>query len=118
MSCTALSTYLSLLPYYHNESKSDIQDHFIENLKEYDDSKIEIWKPFTTAIPNFTKSDIPEMLKDTKEIPMRHLILSVFNSRKLGRNPEHKWIYLAITLFALILLGVGIDSWYLLIQEM
>ena len=38
------------------------------------------------------KSDIPEMLKDTKDIPMRHLILSVFNSRKLGRNPEHEWI--------------------------
>ena len=54
------------------------------------------------------KSDIPEMLKDTKKIPMRHLILSVFNSRKLGRNPEHKWIYLAITLSALILLGLGL----------
>ena len=105
MSCTALSTYLTLLPYYHNESKSDIQDHFIENLKECDGSKIEILKPFTTAISDFTKNDIPEMLKDTKEIPMRHLILSVFNSRKLGRNPEHKWIYLAITLSALILLG-------------
>ena len=33
MSCTALSTYLTLLPYYHNESKSDIQDHFIEILR-------------------------------------------------------------------------------------
>ena len=42
------------------------------------------------------------MLKDTKEIPMRHLILSVFNSRKLCRNPEHKCIYLAITLSALL----------------
>ena len=94
------------MPYYHNESKSDIQDHFIENPKEYDGSKIEIWKPFTTAIPIFTKSDIPEMLKDTKENPMRHLILSVFNSRKLGRNPEPKWIYLIITLSALILLGL------------
>ena len=59
MSCTALSTNLTLLPYYHNEGKSDIQDHFIENLKEYDGSKIEIGKPLTTAITNFTKSDIP-----------------------------------------------------------
>ena len=65
MSFTALSTYLTLLPYYHNESKSDIQDHFIENLKEYYASKVEIWKPFTTAIHNFTKSDISEMPKDT-----------------------------------------------------
>ena len=39
---------------------------------------------------------------------MRHLILSVFNSRKSGRNPEHTWIYLAITLSALILLGLGL----------
>ena len=31
MSCGASSSYLALLPYYHNE-KSDIQDHFIEKL--------------------------------------------------------------------------------------
>ena len=65
MSCAASISYLTLLP-YHNESKSDIQDHFIEKLKNYNGSQIQIWKPFISAILNFTKSYIPEMLKDTK----------------------------------------------------
>ena len=55
ISCAASSSYLTLLPYYHNESKSDIQDHFIEELKNYNGSQIQIWKPFISAIPNFTK---------------------------------------------------------------
>ena len=57
-------------------------------------------------IPNFTKSDIPEMLNDTKEISMRHLIMTSFNSRKSGRHPGHEWIFIAvIVISALTLLG-------------
>ena len=55
MSCAASSSYLTLLPHYHNESKSDIQDHFNEKLKNYNGSQIQIWKPFISAIPNFKK---------------------------------------------------------------
>ena len=87
MSCDASSSYLTLLLYYHNESKSDIQDHFIKKLKNYNDSQIQIWKPFISAISNLTKSDIPELLKDSKEISMRHLIVTIFNSRRSGRHP-------------------------------
>ena len=61
-------------------------NHFIEKLN-CNGSQIQILKPFILAIPNFTKSDIPEMLKDTKEIPMKHLIMTIFNSRKSGRHP-------------------------------
>ena len=96
MSCAASSIYLTLLPYYHNESKSDIQDHFIEKLKNYNGSQIQIWKSFISAIPNFTKSNIPEMLKDTKEIPVRQLIMPIFNSRKSGRHPGLERIFIAI----------------------
>ena len=32
MPCTATSSYLTLLPYYHDESKLNIQDQFIDNL--------------------------------------------------------------------------------------
>ena len=66
MSCAASSSYLTLLPYYQNESKSNIQDHFIDKLKNYNGSQIQIWKPLISVLPNFTKSDIPEMLKSTK----------------------------------------------------
>ena len=38
-------SYLTLLPYYHNESKYDIQ-LFIEKLENYNGYQIQIWKPF------------------------------------------------------------------------
>ena len=104
-----LQVVLTLLPYYHNESKSVIQDHFIEKLKNYNGSQIQIWKPFISAIPNFTKSYIPVMLKDTKEIPMRHLIMTIVNSRMSGRHPGVEWIFIAvIVISALTLLGLGL----------
>ena len=65
MSYTATSSYLTLLPYYHNESKANIQD-----LKSYNGSSLQIWEQFISNLPNFTKTDIPTVLKDTKEIHM------------------------------------------------
>ena len=55
MCCTATSSYLTLLPYYHNESKSNIQNQFIDHLKSYNGSYLQIWKLFISAIHNFTK---------------------------------------------------------------
>ena len=50
MSCTATSNYLTLLPYYHNESKLNIQDQFIDNLKFYNGSNLKTWKPFISTV--------------------------------------------------------------------
>ena len=64
MSCHATSDYLTLLPYYHKESKSDVSDQFINKLQSYDGSKFKIWEPFFKNQPYFTKTDIPPELKD------------------------------------------------------
>ena len=49
------------------------------------------------------------MLKDTKEIPTRHLIMTIFNSRKSDRQPGLEWIFIAIIVIsALTLLGLGL----------
>ena len=55
MSCTTTSSYLTLLAYYHNESTLNIQDQFIDNLKSYNRSNFQIWEPFISTIPNFTR---------------------------------------------------------------
>ena len=55
ISCAASSSYLTLLVYFHNESKSGIPGLFIEKLKNYSGSQIQICKLFISAIPNFTK---------------------------------------------------------------
>ena len=97
MSCTATGSFLTLLSYYHNESKWNIRDLFIDSLKSYNWSTIHIWNLFTSTMPNFTKTDIPAVLKDTKEIPMRHLILIAYKFRKSGQLSVPRWIYLATT---------------------
>ena len=81
---TATSSYLTLLLYYHNESKSNIEVHFIDNPKSYNGSRLQMWKACISTVPNFTKNDIPAVLKDTKEIPMRQLMLTAYKSRKSG----------------------------------
>ena len=92
MLCTTTSSCLTLLPYCHNESILNIQDQFIDNLKLYNESKLQIWKPFTSTVPNFTKTHIPALLKDTKEIPTRHLISSAYKSGKSGQLSVTRWI--------------------------
>ena len=114
MSCSATSSYLTLLPYYHNESKWVIQDQFIDDLKLHNGSYLQIWKPFLSTVLNFPppKTDIPAVLKDTKEIPMRHLILTAYNSRKSGQFSVPRWIYQMTMIPTLTILGVGIIAVY------
>ena len=72
MPCTAANSYLTLLPYYHNESKSNIQDQFPDNRKAYNGSDLQIWKPFTSTVPNFTKNryncSIERLQRDSHDI--------------------------------------------------
>ena len=90
----------------------NIQDQFIDNLISYNGSSLQIWKPLISTVPNFTKTDIPALLKDTKEIPMRHLILTAYKSRKSGQFSVQKWIYLITMIPALTMLGVEITAAY------
>ena len=63
-------------------------------------------------MPNFTKTDISAVLKDIKEILMRHLIFSAYKSRKSDQLSMPKWIYLATTTPTLTILGVGVFAVY------
>ena len=56
MSCASTSGYLTLLFYYHNENKLNIQDQFIDDLKSYKGSNLQIWKPFISTVPNFKET--------------------------------------------------------------
>ena len=68
MSCSATSSYLALLPYCHNKSKLNIQDQLKDNLKSYNESDLQIWKPVISSVPDFTKIYMSALLKDNKEI--------------------------------------------------
>ena len=59
-------------------------------------------------MPNFSKTDIPAVLKDTKDIPMRYLILTFYKSKRSGQFSVPRWIYLTAMIPTLTILGVGI----------
>ena len=63
-------------------------------------SNLQIRKPFILTVPYFTKTDIPAVPKGTKEIPMRHLILTAnkFRKKKTVQFSVPWWIYLATTI--------------------
>ena len=84
MPCTATNSYLTLLPYYHNESKSNIQDQFIGNLKSYNGSNLQIWKPFISTVCNFTKNRYSCSTKRHQRNSHETLILTAYKSRKSG----------------------------------
>ena len=108
MFCTAASNYLTLLPFYQNKSRSTFKISSLIIFKSQHGSNLQIWKPFISTVLNFTKTDIPAALQDSKEIPMRHLILNAYKSRKSCQLSVPKWIYLATTIPTLTILGVGI----------
>ena len=58
------------------------------------------------------KTDSPAVLKDIKDIPMIHSILTAYISRKSGQLSVTRWIYLATTMPTLTILGVGIIPVY------
>ena len=50
------------------------------------------------------------MLKDTKDIPISQLIITIFNSRMSGRHPAPEWIFsTVIVISALNLLALGLN---------
>ena len=115
MSSTATSSYLNLLPYYHNESKLNLSRSvcllIILNLIIGLTSKFGKHSSQLHAI--FTpKPDIPAVLKDMKDIPMRHLILPAYKSRSAGQISVPRWMYLATTIPTLTMLGEGVIAVY------
>ena len=95
MSCTVTSDYLTLLPYCHSESKADIQDQIVHGLSLYIGYKFKILEPCLTNVQNFTKTDIRNELKDTKESPVKHLLMTFY---KLKGTDEDKHSFCLIWL--------------------
>ena len=101
-----MNSCLAFLSYYHNESKSNIQNQF--NDKSYNRSNLQIGKSFISTVPNVTKTDILAVLRDTKETSMRHLTLTAYKSRNSGQLYVLRCIYLTTTIPTLTTLGVEI----------
>ena len=111
MSCAATSSYLTLPSYYHNESKLNSslnRSSSIDNLKSYNGSSPQIWIPCISTMSLASQNQVSlQYWKDTKEIHMRHLILTAYKSRKSEQHSMPRQIYLATTVPTLAILGMG-----------
>ena len=69
MSCSTTSDYLTLLPYYHNESRVAVSSPLENHLTSSNSTRFQLWEPFLSKLPNFTKMELPPELKDVKRDP-------------------------------------------------
>ncbi|MCG8045976.1 MAG: hypothetical protein N0E48_09980, partial [Candidatus Thiodiazotropha endolucinida] len=57
--CHAANNFLSLPPYYFFEEQVDIPDPYKELLELHNTTKFKLWEPFSQALPNFSKLELP-----------------------------------------------------------
>lgn len=110
MTCRASNDYLSLPPFYENKIKGHVSDSWSSLLKLMNISRFSLWRNFSSNFPNATSLDIPQELKEMKQIPMPTLIDYVHDYRKvtIKDQPMSFWAYAVIIFSTVIALGVMI----------
>lgn len=103
LTCSAFNDYLTLLPYYHKQTKYLVEESLNNLIKTYNISTKAIWKPFNKALPKFEKLNFPKELKSIEHIPMDNLIdklknLNVITQESGTLNWGHYLGWLAVIL--------------------
>ena len=73
-SCSMTNQNLVLPAYFHQESKYNLTNPLSKLVRNFQVSKVKLWKPFHSKLPNLTLDTLPTKLKDIKEIRMDDLI--------------------------------------------
>lgn len=106
MACSATTDTLTLPPYYHHESKYDISNSLDQFTYRFNASTVKMWEPFHTALPNFTISDLPQKLKNIKDIPMDSLIAELRSINIAPKSSDDWPIWVDVIVGAIIILGI------------
>ena len=106
MSCSASNEYMSLMPYYQKESKSEVEDSISELLLNARVANTTIWKPFHEKLPNFSSIQLPDRLQTVEQIPLRRLITELADQNELvedtaGSYPA--WLYAVVGTLVLVM---------------
>ena len=107
MSCKASNGYMSLMPYYQKESKSEVEDSISELLLNARVANTAIWKPFHEKLPDLSSIQLPDRLQTVEQIPLRKLIMELAGQNELvgdtaGSYPA--WLYAVVgTVLVMIL---------------
>lgn len=103
MSCTASNNYLYLPAFYQNESKYEINDPFEDVTAIFNISKINLWEPLISKLPNFNDTLVPKHLKTLDKIPMDGLIKELDSLGKILPDDSGK-----ISWWVWFLVGIGV----------
>ena len=109
ISCTASNNYLYLPAFYQNESKYEIYDPFDDITAVFNISKINLWEPLKSKLPNFNVTHLPKHLRSLENIPMDGLVKELDSlSAILPDDSENipVWVWFSIGIGALILILV------------
>lgn len=96
--CHAANNFLSLPPYYFFEEQIDVPDPYRELLELHNMTEFKLWEPFSQALPNFSKLELPTNLSIIKQIPMDDLILKLRGMRRVEIRDTSwpLWAYIVI----------------------
>ncbi|MES9970287.1 MAG: hypothetical protein ABW092_09650, partial [Candidatus Thiodiazotropha sp.] len=112
--CMAHNEKITLLPYFFSQTKyRPKHDPFLGLLKSTNFSMTKIWEPFRDALPNYTKADLPETLRNVEDVPMTDFISKVRNGRDVRiLNSDHEKPF---PLWGKVAIGLGVGLLLLVI---
>ncbi|CAG2230956.1 unnamed protein product [Mytilus edulis] len=107
--CTATNDFMTLLPFYNQQSKfTSTDDSFIRIINNYDLTSKKLWEPFHQSFPKFNLTKLPKELDQIKEIPMDDLISQLKSLGQITEDSElPNWVYTLIYLFGALLVGIA-----------
>ena len=89
MTCSAHNREITLLPYFFSQTKCHMKSEpFFAMLRESNVSEVQIWRPFISSLPNFSKTELPEILKTVDKIPMSEFINRMQAYRQIKLESE------------------------------
>ena len=87
LTCVASHPDIILLLYYLEQIKYNPQnDLFLGMLRETNFPAVQIWEPFVSVLPNYSKIELPETLKEIPSITMNNLIDKLTGIRAFKQN--------------------------------
>ena len=86
MTCVASNDFITLPAFYHFDSVIRISAPWLEELKSYNFSNIDIWKPLYTSMPAFNSTKIPPRLKAMKRLEIEPFIRELKSIKQVEPN--------------------------------
>ncbi|XP_046574034.1 uncharacterized protein LOC124282108 [Haliotis rubra] len=99
-SCSASNDYLTLLPYYQNESRYSFEDKFLKLINRLNVTQMLLVEPLQRKTFDLKKARLPKKLRYLDKIPMDHLIeqLESMGTIEEMETGNYLWTFVMVAL--------------------